>query len=112
MCRVRLRLGQHGDTRLVEAPDLARVAAKRLQRRVLERVEARPKASARAEVRNAALGADARAGQDDAGLPPPDQLGELQREHPPIIGGLDETWSVPPGRAVRPDDEQGSAKPS
>src|SRR2546430_1909323 len=28
------------------------------------------------------------------------------------LGGLDETTSVPSGRAVRPDDERGSAKPS
>ena len=77
---VRLGLDEHRHARLVEAPHLDRVAAERVDRAVLERVEARPEAGRRAEVGDAALCADARPRQDDAGLPLPDQLGELHAQ--------------------------------
>ena len=68
--------GQHVDPRRVEAPDLLRVVAERAERRVLHRVDLGPDPGRRAEVRDAALGRDAGAGEDDARLAARDQLGK------------------------------------
>jgi hypothetical protein len=61
----------------IEAPDLARIALERAERRVLERIELGPDARGRAEVRDPALGRRPRAGQDDAGLVVADEGREL-----------------------------------
>ena len=74
---VRLGGAEHVEAGRVEAPDLARIALERAERRVLERIELRPDAGGRAEVRDPALGRRTRAGQDDAGLVVADEGREL-----------------------------------
>ena len=75
---VRLGARQHVDPLRVEAPDLLRVVAEGAERRVLHRVDLGPDPRRRPEVRDAALGRDARAGEDDARLAGRDQLGEAE----------------------------------
>src|SRR6266516_7555349 len=82
---IRLSLRQRHDARLVEAPDLERVAPERFDRAILERVERRPEPGRRAEVRDAALRAHACPREDDARSPLPNQLRKLARGHPPIV---------------------------
>ena len=77
--RVRLGLAEHGEARRVEAPDLLGVAPEGAERRVLARVELGPHPRGGAEVRDAALGGDARAGEDDAGLVLADEPRQLSR---------------------------------
>ena len=73
---VRLGAREHREPRRVEAPHLLRVAAERLDRAVLERVELCPEPGRGAEVRDPALGRDPRAGEDDARLILDDQRRE------------------------------------
>jgi hypothetical protein len=78
---VRLGLGQHREARRVEAPHLLGIAAERVDRAVLERVELRPQAGRRAEVGHAALGRHTGAAQDDARLPVADEVSEATHGH-------------------------------
>ena len=83
---VRLGSGQHVDPLRVEAPDLLRVLAEGAERRVLHRVDLGPDPGRRAEVRDAALGRHAGAGEDDARLAGRDQLGKACRRHAAMLG--------------------------
>jgi len=74
---VRLRRREHPQPLGVEVPDLDRVAPEGVDGRVLHRVVARPDAGGRAEVRDAAVGADAR-----------------PREHHDPLSGIDPTARV------------------
>src|SRR5262249_53855075 len=77
MTGVRLGVGEDAHPQRVELPDLVGVAPERVDGRVLHRVVLRPDSAAGPEVGNAALGADPRAGQDDARLALAQQLDEL-----------------------------------
>jgi acyl-CoA thioester hydrolase len=84
---VRLGVEERAEARRVEVPEALGVAAERLDRRHLERVDLGPDARVRAEVRDAALGAHPRARQHDDGLPGADELGEPRDGvHAPIVG--------------------------
>src|SRR5205807_6095412 len=81
MSRVRLGVGEHREPRRVEAPDLLGIGPEGRDRAILERVEGRPDAGRRAKVRDARLGRDTGAGEDDARLRATDQFSEACRIH-------------------------------
>src|SRR5205085_7668464 len=78
---VRLGGGEHVQPLRVEVPDLDRVGQKGVDRGVLHRVVARPDPGWGAEVRDAGLGADPGAGEDDAGPARPHQLRQPLDRH-------------------------------
>ena len=106
-----LRVREHAEPLGVEVPDLRRVAPERVDRRVLHRVVLRPDAGPRPEVGDPALGRDARAGEDDAGLRLQDQLGETLGAHGRDSSGRMEGFSFSTEIAVRfaETDAQGIA---
>src|SRR5579864_635383 len=85
MTRVGLRVGERSEPGAVEVPHLRRVGAERVDGRVLHRVVRMPDSLGRAEVGDAGLGADARAGEDDARLPGAYELGEMLDRHAFIV---------------------------
>src|SRR4030095_5089918 len=93
MRRIRLGGGEHRYGRLLEAQDLDRVAPEGLDRAELERVELRPEPGRGAEVRDAALGRDAGAGEHHARLPLPDQGREPLSAHR-ALSRWGHTWRI------------------
>src|SRR5262245_59298191 len=79
--RVRPGLREHVESERVELPDALRVAAERVDRCDLVGIEALPDPGRAPKVRNAALRADPRARERDAGLIRLDEVGESTRTH-------------------------------
>ena len=119
VARIRLGLEKRVDPRPVPAPDTLRVAAERVDRRHLERVDVGPETSRRAEVRDPALGAHARTGEDDRRAAVADQPCELGRRshaahrrweiYSPVLDGF--RFSPRRPRPVRGDGRAGHRAP-